>query len=926
MAVLAFIGVGCAVVAVLTRWATWRWLAVLAGLLGALLARPTTDASAALLLALSGLLAAALWRSRRRPAGIAAGVTAAAGLLGVVLHPEDTGATAGSVELLLAGAGLLLALAAAIGLARADATELRWASGMALAAPLAAAVAGGSALPVLAWGPAAGALGVTALLRGRRGSGSRLPQQDAVDEAAVAAFRTRYGEPVLSPVVVVVAAYNEAGGLPNVLSALPREVCGLRVDVLVVDDGSSDGTAELAGSTRAYVVACRANRGQGAALRLGYRVAREHGAAYIVTSDADGQYAAGDLPTVLRPILEDRADWVTGSRVLGRTEARDRVRRTGTWVFATLAGALTGRRLTDTSFGLRAMRAEVTRRVTLNQPRYQSSELMMGVLSHGFRTLEVPATMHARSAGHSKKGGNLAYGSAYARVLVGTWLREGCPRPVTETAPAVGGSARSRLPTAVRDRLGSWWRTDRLFLIALGLGAAVRLLVMLAFPPAFVFSDGPAYLSFADSLQPSQDRPIGYSLFLWGLRPLSSSVLLIAIVQHLLGLATAVVGYTWLRRWGVSGLVATLATLPLLFDTMQLSLEHSVLSDVLFDLLILGGLAAVAWTPTPRLRMAALAGLLIGVATVVRVVGQPVVLVVVAYLVLVARPVRLKAATVAVAVVAFALPVAAYAGWYHHTWGRWAVTEAGGRSLYMRSTTFVDCSRLVLPSYERPLCPAEPVGHRLDPTEYGWHNPAVTNLRVPAGSTRDEVLRDFGRRAVAAQPDDYLRDVARDFAMPFWMSARVDRYEYDTAHKWSFPFWVDYEPTSFTRPAYLTYGGMLPTVNQPLADLLAVYSGVALSGPVLLALLAVALAGLIPRRAEPVSRRPVILLVLATGLGLMLAPDVSAQFTWRYQLPGVMLLPMAAALGWTRLRMPRRAMSSSSLVAAQPTRATASTD
>ena len=148
---------------------------------------------------------------------------------------------------------------------------------------------------------------------------------------------------------------------------------------------------------------CAANRGQGAALRLGYRVAREHGATYLITTDADGQYAVGDMPAVLTPILDHRADFVTGSRILGHQQTRDRVRRVGVHVFAWLATVLTGRRFTDTSFGLRAMRAEVTGRVTLTQPQYQSSELLVGVVSHGFRVLEVPATMNLRSAGAPRR-------------------------------------------------------------------------------------------------------------------------------------------------------------------------------------------------------------------------------------------------------------------------------------------------------------------------------------------------------------------------------------------------------------------------------------------------------------------------------------------------------------------------------------------
>jgi hypothetical protein len=85
------------------------------------------------------------------------------------------------------------------------------------------------------------------------------------------------------------------------------------------------------------------------------------------------------------------------------------------------------------------MRAEVTAAVTLNQPQYQSSELLLGAFSHGYRVLEVPGTMHLRSAGSSKKGRNLVYGRRYAGVVLGTWWREGCPRPAAETAAALRG-------------------------------------------------------------------------------------------------------------------------------------------------------------------------------------------------------------------------------------------------------------------------------------------------------------------------------------------------------------------------------------------------------------------------------------------------------------------------------------------------------
>ena len=364
-------------------------------------------------------------------------------------HPFDDAFAhyAGFVSLpaWLLAVALVLGVAGAVGVGRAGRSPVRVACAVVVAVPLAAwlGIAFGpehswhANLVLLVWGPAAGALGVTALMRGARSAATRRPQADDVDHEALGDFAKRYGETELAPVVVVIAAYNEATGLPGVLATLPDLVCDLHTDVLVVDDGSTDGTFQAAESdARAYVASCSRHRGQGAALRLGYRIAREHGAHYIITTDADGQYDSQDFPVVLAPLLDGEADFVTGSRRLGHQHTYDRFRRLGVHVFAWIATLLTGVWLTDTSFGLRAMRADVTAAVTLNQPQYQSAELLLGVVSHGYRVREVPGTMHVRAGGSTKKGRNLVYGTRYARVVFGTWWREGCPRPAADRAAA----------------------------------------------------------------------------------------------------------------------------------------------------------------------------------------------------------------------------------------------------------------------------------------------------------------------------------------------------------------------------------------------------------------------------------------------------------------------------------------------------------
>jgi glycosyltransferase involved in cell wall biosynthesis len=249
---------------------------------------------------------------------------------------------------------------------------------------------------------------------------------EAIDAAAVEAFASQYGAraTALPPLAIVIAAYNEEGAIGQVVEALPSVISGIDVAKIVVSDGSGDATVKEADAAGALVCDVPVNRGQGAALRLGYRLAREGKARYIVTTDADGQYNPAEIPALLAPILDGKADFVSGSRTQGSEETKDPVRKLGVRVFALTISMLTGQRITDPSFGLRAMRAEVTGAVNLQQPQYQASELLIGVLAHGYRVAEVPATIHKRKVGQSKKGHNALYGLYFARVIAGTWWRE----------------------------------------------------------------------------------------------------------------------------------------------------------------------------------------------------------------------------------------------------------------------------------------------------------------------------------------------------------------------------------------------------------------------------------------------------------------------------------------------------------------------
>ncbi len=264
------------------------------------------------------------------------------------------------------------------------------------------------------------------LARGNFELETELRQLEASERGAVADFLGEYPPLAGAPLAVVIPAYNEEPTVAAVIESIPREAAALPIEVIVVVDGARDRTAEVARKAGALVCDVPANRGQGAALRLGYWLARARGASVIATIDADGQYDADELGRVVEPIVAGRADFVSGSRRLGSELTTDKIRHLGVIVFGALFSMMVRSRVTDPACGLRAMRAEVTAAVTLEQPQYQASELMISAALHGYRLAEVPTTMIDRAdhATRTKKDGNLLYGVRFARAALKTWMRD----------------------------------------------------------------------------------------------------------------------------------------------------------------------------------------------------------------------------------------------------------------------------------------------------------------------------------------------------------------------------------------------------------------------------------------------------------------------------------------------------------------------
>jgi len=255
---------------------------------------------------------------------------------------------------------------------------------------------------------------------------SEYARLDPAERPAVDAFLAAHPPGAGAPLAVVIPAYDEEPTVADVIGEIPGESAGLACEVIVVVDGARDATAARATEAGALVCDVPVNRGQGAALRLGYWLARARGAQIIVTIDADGQYEPAEIGRVVEPILAGRADFVSGSRRLGNELTTDATRHAGVIVFGAIISVLVRHRITDPACGLRAMRAEVTSAVVLEQPQYQASELMISAALHGYRLAEVATTMRDRGqhATGTKKGGNFGYGVRFARAAVHTWWRD----------------------------------------------------------------------------------------------------------------------------------------------------------------------------------------------------------------------------------------------------------------------------------------------------------------------------------------------------------------------------------------------------------------------------------------------------------------------------------------------------------------------
>ena len=496
---------------------------------------------------------------------------------------------------------------------------------------------------------------------------------------------------------------------------------------------------------------------------------------------------------------------------------------------------------------------------------------------------------------------------------------------------APDGPAGQSWGTRAARLLGRHW----LLVVLLAAGLALRAAAQIAYQPALIYVDTLKYLYGAS---PGAD-PLGYTLVLRSIL-IFGNLSLVTAAQHVVGLALAVALYAVLLRRGTSRWLAAVAVAPVLLDAYQVQIEQMIMPDVWFEALMVAGLGVLLWRPAATVRLAAVAGVLLGLSATVHQVGELLIVPAVLYLLVAAGSARRAATTAAALAVAFVLPVILYCGVSKLHTGHFRLARA--QTTVGRVVGAADCAALALPPAVRPLCPT-PAEQAKGPDwlEHSAYSP-LAPASIPASEDRGKLISELISAIESQQRLRVIGGVARDAVRLFAVSRTpnpwvtpLSRWQFQTTYP-TFPHWVTLGPgntivvgvqrVAFTpfhvstlKPAY----GGPATVNRPVASFLRSYQldGGFSPGPFLLLCTVLGVLGTLlavvfqvrqarggardPRAARARQLALACLLFTAAAVTLLLAQDF-VEFSWRYQLPAVITLPPAGILGLSALLAFRR--------------------
>lgn len=450
------------------------------------------------------------------------------------------------------------------------------------------------------------------------------------------------------------------------------------------------------------------------------------------------------------------------------------------------------------------------------------------------------------------------------------------------------------------------------FCLVVAAAVLLRVAVLLGYPPIMWFNDSYYYITDAVFRTPDNIRPSGYPFFLALLQPFHS-LTLVAALQAAMGVAMGIAIYAVLRRRGLVWWASILAALPVLFGAYELLLEHLLGADTLFITLMTLAVIALCWpgVRAPGWRTAAAAGVAIGCAATVRSVGEPLLVIVVAGMLIC----RMGWRSAVALTVAWAIPVIGYILWFHSQTGRYSFGGATGTFLYGRVSSFAECSKMDPAADIKVLCDPVPPSHRRGPESYVWDGGTpLARLTGPQNALRfapkvSSLALKFAERAIEKQPLSYLSVVARDtwrsFGWKVWSSdseGSGPTFQFRSQPKGIPPWATNRQGDAAAQRVYqarVQYAGPsggATTVVSPWASLVRAYAKIFVFRGFLLGLvLAAALAGIAVRWRR--GGRTALLPWLVAAL-LIVLPPMTAGFSYRYVAAAVPLACLAAGLAF----------------------------
>jgi hypothetical protein len=485
--------------------------------------------------------------------------------------------------------------------------------------------------------------------------------------------------------------------------------------------------------------------------------------------------------------------------------------------------------------------------------------------------------------------------------IEGSRVRSAAPDQRDHQAPArpAGGQvkvAAARLAATVAVLRRHWLAAA---LVAAGL--VLRLLAQFAYRPALFYIDSIKYLYNADGNDPEGYKaPLRAILFVANLNA-------VVAVQHLLGLVMAVVIYVLLLRRGASRWLAALAIAPILLDAYQLQDEQTIMPGTFFAALIVAGIAILLWQPRPGWRRVIVAGLVLGTSATVAQVGEALILPAAVYLLAAGGGWRQATIKTAALCAAFALPILAYCTGSYLLTGDFFLSHTGVTSFYGRTAAVVNCATIRLPAAERPICPTRAEQARgNDWLEYNPRSPVQALYRDLPRAEVDRLVTGFSHSVLTQQPLRVLAGYGRDVVKLFALTRHtrpgdppISRWQFQR----TFPYLSPHATRQVVTHAVEQFGGGLPAVWRPLAAFLRSYQldGGYTPGPLLALCTVTGLIGsavALRRRLDPRTRQLALgcLLCFLSAVSVLLVSDLFV-FSWRYQLPALVTLVPAGALG-----------------------------